>query len=164
MKLVNLQDLFIEQLRDLYNGEHQMLVALPKFIKGARSPELQDALAEHLQQTRAQAERLDQILKNLGATVRGKKCKAIECLLLDAETMLKAEGDHEILDAALIAAVQRVEHFEMAGYGCARSYAQQLSNDLAVSLLEQSLEEEQGADKALSRIAEMSITREAAVG
>src|SRR3954451_2720927 len=115
MKIGNLEDLFIDQLQDLYSAENQILKALPKMIKGAHSPELKSVLKEHFEQTQVQAERLEQILKQRGARAKGKKCKAMEGLLKEGEEVLKAQSDDEaLLDAALIAAAQRVEHYEIA--------------------------------------------------
>jgi ferritin-like metal-binding protein YciE len=123
MKLGTMEDLFIDQLRDLYSAENQILKALPKMIKGAHAPELQEALQQHLEQTQAQAERLEQILKKVGARTRGKKSRAMEELLEEGAEILKADAEENVQDAALIAAAQRVEHYEIAGYGCARTYA-----------------------------------------
>jgi ferritin-like metal-binding protein YciE len=164
MNLGSFEDLFIEQLRDLYSAETQILKALPKMIKGANAPELQRAFEEHLDETQAHAERLEQILKQLGARTRGKKCKAMEGLLEEGAEILKAKADDPaVRDAALIAAAQRVEHYEIAGYGCARTFAHHLSDEMAASLLEQTLQEEMAADQKLSQIAETSINRQAAV-
>jgi ferritin-like metal-binding protein YciE len=162
MKLGTLEELFIEQLRDLYSSETQILKALPKMIKGAHSPELKAAFAEHHEQTQAQAERLEQILKKLGAGIRVKKSKPMAGLLEEGEEILNADADAPVQDAALIAAAQHVEHYEIAGYGCARTFAQQLSDEVAAALLEQSLEEEAGMDEKLTHIAETSINRQAA--
>jgi ferritin-like metal-binding protein YciE len=164
MKLGSLEDFFADQLRDLYSAENQILKALPKMIKGAHSSALRDAFQEHFEQTKAQAERLEQILKQLGARTKGKKCKAMACLLEEGEEILEAESINEaVLDAALIAAAQRVGHYEIASYGCVRTFAHYLSDDMAVSLLEQSLEEERFTDEKLTRIAEASINQKAAV-
>jgi ferritin-like metal-binding protein YciE len=163
MKLGSFEDLFIDQLRDLYSAENQILKALPKMVKGAHATELQQAFEEHFNQTQAHAERLQQILKKLGAKTRGKKCKAMAGLLEEGEDILKADAEDPMVhDAALIAAAQRVEHYEIAGYGCARTFAHYLGDEMAVSLLEQTLEEERSTDERLTRIAEASINREAA--
>jgi ferritin-like metal-binding protein YciE len=165
MKLGSLEDFFVDQLRDLYSAENQILKALPKMIKGAHSPALKTAFQEHLEETQAQAERLEQILKKLGARTKGKKCKAMATLLEEGEEILNAEvTDESVLDAALIAAAQRVEHYEIASYGCVRIFAQHLSDDMAISLLEQSLEEERATDKKLTGIAEAAINQKAAIG
>jgi ferritin-like metal-binding protein YciE len=163
MKLGTMEDLFIDQLRDLYSAENQILKALPRMIKGAHAPELQEALQQHLDQTQAQAERLEQILKKQGAKTRGKKCKAMEGLLEEGTEILKADAEANVQDAALIAVAQRVEHYEIAGYGCARTYAKHLSDEMAVNLLDQSLQEERTTDEKLTRIAEQSVNRKAAV-
>jgi ferritin-like metal-binding protein YciE len=157
-----MEDLFVEQLRDLHSAANQILKALPKVIKGAHAPELQQAFQHHLDQTQAQTERLEQILKKHEARTRGRKCKAMEGLLEEEAEILKSDGDDDVLDAALIAAAQRVEHYEIAGYGCARTFARHLSDEMAVNLLEQSLEEERMTDEQLTRIAEQSVNRKAA--
>jgi ferritin-like metal-binding protein YciE len=165
MKLGTLEDVFVDQLRDLYSAENQILKALPKMIKGAHSDELRRAFEEHLDQTQAQAERLEQILNNRGAKTRGKKCKAMAGLLEEGSEVLKAEADYPAVhDAAIIAAAQRVEHYEIAGYGCARTFARQLSDETAASLLQRALEEEVATDEKLTHIAEKSINRQAAAG
>lgn len=162
MKLGTMEDLFIDQLRDLYSAENQILKALPKMVKGANAPELREAFQHHFEETQAQAERLEQILKQHQASTRGRKCKAMEGLLEEGAEILKADADEDVQDAALIAAAQRVEHYEIAGYGCARTYANHLADELAVNLLEQSLEEERVTDEKLTRIAEQSVNRKAA--
>src|SRR5262245_49236146 len=163
MKLESLEDLYLDQLRDLYSAENQLLKALPKMAKGASSAELRRALEDHLQETQLQAERLEQILAELGAKAKGKKCKAMEGLIEEGKEVLKADADEPaVQDAALIAAAQRVEHYEIAGYGCARTYARLLGQSAAASLLERSLEEEKAADEKLNTLAESSINLRAA--
>lgn len=161
MKLRSLEDLFLDQLRDLYSAENQILKALPKMIKAAASSELKSAFEEHLEQTRGHPERLEQIFDELDASPKGKKCKGMEGLIDEGkETMSEAEED-AVCDAALIAAAQRVEHYEMAGYGCARTYAHMLGKDRAANLLQQTLTEEKETDEKLTRLAEEIVNVQA---
>jgi ferritin-like metal-binding protein YciE len=163
MKLQSLEDLFISELKDLYSAETQIVKALPKMIKAASSEELQNALSEHLEQTKGQVERLEQIFDELETTPRGKKCKGMEGLLAEGEEYIKADdADDAVRDAGLIAAAQRVEHYEMAAYGCACTFAKALGNESAATLLHQTLEEEMQADKKLTEVAENSINLQAA--
>src|SRR6266478_6893707 len=122
MKLGSLQELYVEELKDLYSAENQLLKALPKMAKVASSPELRTAFEDHLEQTRGQVERLERIFKKLDASPKGKKCKAMEGLIEEGKEVME-EAHPPVLDAALIAAAQRVEHYEMAGYGCVRTFA-----------------------------------------
>ena len=161
MKLKSLEDLFIDQLRDLYSAETMIVKALPKMAKAASSDELQSAFEEHLQQTEGHVERLEEIFTRIGTKAKGKKCEAMEGLLDEGKEIMSAEGDDSVRDAALIAAAQRVEHYEMAGYGCARTFARLLGDAEAADLLQQTLDEEGEADKKLTEIAESSINVEA---
>jgi ferritin-like metal-binding protein YciE len=147
------QELYVEQLQDLYDAENQIIKALPKMIEAAQSEELRDALNEHLEVTRAQAGRIETICQELGEEAEGEKCKGMEGVIKEGSDLLK-EVSEEVRDAAIIAAAQRVEHYEMAGYGTARTYATLLGFDEAANLLEQTLEEEKEADQTLSGIAE----------
>ena len=161
MKLESLHDLYVGELKDLYNAENQLLKALPKMAKAATSPELQAAFEEHLEQTKGQVERLESIFEELGVSPKGKKCKAMEGLVEEGSEVIDATGDDSVRDAALIAAAQRVEHYEIAGYGCARTFAQLLGFDDAVQLLQQTLEEESETDEKLTQLAETVINVEA---
>lgn len=162
MSLDSLQKLFIEELKDVYNAEKQILRALPKMAKAAESPELQQAFTKHLKETEGHVQRLERIFKELGQAARGKKCKGMEGLLEEGKEVLEEDGDPAVIDAALISSAQRVEHYEMAAYGCLRSYAELLGYSQAAQLLQQTLQEEEAADKKLSQLGESGIN-EAAV-
>jgi ferritin-like metal-binding protein YciE len=149
----SLQELYVEQLQDLYSAEEQIIKALPKMIEAAQSDELRSALKEHLEVTRKQASRVETICRELGEDARNEKCKGMEGVLKEGSDLLK-EVSKEVRDAAIIAAAQRVEHYEMAGYGTARTYATLLGFADAASMLEQTLEEEKEADQTLSELAE----------
>lgn len=157
-----LHDLFVDELKDIYSAERQLLKALPKMVKGASSTELSQALENHLAQTEQQVERLEQIFENLEVSPRGKKCKAMEGLVEEGSEVLDAEGDPDVLDAGIIGAAQRVEHYEIAAYGTARAHAQAMGHTEIVSLLDQTLKEEEEADRLLTQIAEGGINRLAA--
>jgi ferritin-like metal-binding protein YciE len=161
MKLDSLRKLFIEELRDLYSAENQLVKALPKMAKAASAPELRDAFQNHLEETKNQVTRLDTIFEALGKSSRGKTCKAMEGLVEEGAELIKEDSEPAILDAGLIAAAQRVEHYEMAGYGTVRTYARLLNETEAERLLQETLEEEGGADKKLTQLAESLINREA---
>ena len=162
MSLDSLESLFVEELRDIYNGEKQILKALPKMAKAAESPELQQAFTKHLRETEGQVRRLEQIFRDLGHAVRGKQCKGIAGIIEEGKEKLEVEGEAPVVDAALIAAAQKVEHYEIASYGCLRTYAQLLGHDQAASLLQETLSEEEAADKKLTQLGEGGIN-EAAV-
>ncbi len=164
MKLNNLRDLLIEQLQDLYDAENQLVKALPKMAKTASSPELKRAFEDHLEQTKGHVDRLNRVFQTLNQTPKGKKCMGMEGLLKEGDEMIKQNADDDVKDAGLIAAAQRVEHYEMAGYGTVRTYAQVLGNTQAVTLLQQTLDEEGAADKLLTRLAEQGINIDAAAG
>jgi ferritin-like metal-binding protein YciE len=161
MKIETLQELFVDELKDLYSAENQIIKALPKMIKNANSDELRSAFEEHLEQTKGQVERLDQIFGDLNATARGKKCKGMEGLIEEGKELMEEDVEPEVLDAGLIAAAQKVEHYEIAAYGTARTHAELLGMDEAVDLLQQTLDEEKETDRKLSSIAE-SVNVEAA--
>jgi ferritin-like metal-binding protein YciE len=154
MELASLQDLFVDELKDLYSAENQLLKAIPKMAKAATSKGLEAAFEKHLKQTQAHVERLEQVCKQLGVSANGKTCKAMEGLIKEGGEVIKEDAEPEVKDAALIAAAQRVEHYEMAGYGCVRTYAHLLGNDKAARLLQQTLDEEGDTDKALTKLAE----------
>lgn len=164
MELSTLHDLYVHQLKDVYNAEKQITRALPKMIRAASSTELVTALEEHLAVTEQQVARLEEILTNLGESTRGPKCKGMEGLLEEGAETLKAEGDADVLDAAIIAAAQRVEHYEIAAYGTLRTYAETLGYDEAAGLLDTTANEEGEADKLLTAIAQGSINLLAASG
>ena len=164
MEMDSLRKLYVDELKDLYSAEKQILQALPKMVKKASSDKLKKAFEEHLRVTEKQVERLDRIFEKLGKAARGKKCKGMEGLLEEGKEMMQEDMEPEVMDAALIAAAQRVEHYEMAGYGTVRTYAQLLGEDEQAKLLQQTLDEEGDADKLLSQLAESEINVEAAVG
>jgi len=161
MKLESLQELLVNELKDLYNAENQLVKALPKMAKAASSPELKAAFEEHLEETKGQVDRLVTIFEQLEGSPKGKKCKAMEGLIEEGSEVIEAEGDESVKDAALICAAQKVEHYEMAGYGCARTFAQLLGLDEIANLLQETLDEEGNADKKLTEIAETAINVEA---
>lgn len=155
MKMENLHDLYVEQLQDLYDAEQQLIKALPKMAQAATSEELRSGFEEHLEQTKQQAQRLERIFEELGEDAKGEKCKGMEGLIKEGtEVIENNELPAEVKDAALIAAAQRVEHYEIAGYGTVRTYANLLGEDEAAELLEQTLEEEKEADQLLTEAAE----------
>lgn len=162
MKLRSLQELYVEELKDLYSAESQLLTALPKMAKAASAPQLNKAFKDHLKETEGQVRRLETIFEKLGTSPKGKKCKAMEGLIEEGKETISEDGDPSIKDAALIAAAQRVEHYEMAGYGCARTYARLLGHDDAADLLQETLDEEGSADKKLTKLAETVINIKAA--
>jgi ferritin-like metal-binding protein YciE len=152
MKLPTLAKLFEDQLKDIYNAESQILKALPRMVKRASAGDLKEAFASHLKETKQQVERLDQIAAGLGHKLTGKKCKAMEGLIEEGAEILEAEGPGPVIDAALIAAAQRVEHYEISAYGTARALAEQLGHEDVVELLQETLDEESAADEKLSGI------------
>jgi len=161
VKLDSLKKLYIEELRDLYNAENQILKALPKMAKAASSEELKAAFTEHLEQTKGQVARLETIFEKIGKSPKGKTCKAMEGLVEESEELLKEDAEPEVLDAGLIASAQRVEHYEIAGYGTVRTYARLLNEAEAARLLQETLDEEGETDKKLSQLAEGLINLEA---
>ena len=161
MEMQDLQDLFVDQLRDLYNAEKQLVKALPKMAKKASDEGLKQAFTMHLEETKGHVERLEQIFEQLGKRASGKTCKAMKGLVEEGQEAMEEDATPEVLDAALIAAAQRVEHYEMAGYGTVRSYAKLLGNNQAAKLLQQTLDEEGNTDKKLTQLAESTINIEA---
>jgi ferritin-like metal-binding protein YciE len=153
MGMESLQDLFVDQLRDLYNAENQLVKALPKMAKSANSDELQTAFTSHLEETKGHVERLEQIFEQLGQKPGGKTCKAMKGLVEEGAEMMDEDAEPQIMDAGLIAAAQRVEHYEMAGYGTVRTFAKLLGQNDAAKLLQQTLDEEGAADKKLTQLA-----------
>jgi ferritin-like metal-binding protein YciE len=161
VKLESLHDLYVDELKDLYNAEHQLLKALPKMAKAASAPKLAKAFTDHLEETKGQVERLEKIFKKLNTSPKGKKCKAMEGLIEEGKKLMEEDADPTVMDAGLIAAAQRVEHYEMAGYGCVRTFARLLGYDDAVGLLQETLDEEAAADEKLTKLAETVINVEA---
>ncbi|MGB7309046.1 MAG: ferritin-like domain-containing protein [Candidatus Acidiferrales bacterium] len=152
MKTNRLKHLYVEELKDLYNAENQLVKALPKMAKASTSEDLREGFEEHLEQTKEHVARLEKIFKSIGESPRGKKCKGMEGLVKEGAEMIEEDPDPEELDAGLISAAQRVEHYEMAGYGCVSTYAKLLGDDHAASLLRQTLEEEKETDRKLTQL------------
>lgn len=153
MKMKTLNDLFVHEIHDLFSAEKQLVRALPKMAKASTNDELRTAFENHLEQTQEQVGRLEQIMSELDITARGEKCKAMEGLIEEGKTILEEDMKDEVRDAALICAAQRVEHYEIAAYGCARTFAERLGFDEAARLLQTTLDEEAAADKTLTGIA-----------
>ncbi|MBE2182785.1 MAG: ferritin-like domain-containing protein [Anaerolineae bacterium] len=153
MKIKGLHELMLEQLEDVYDAEHQIVEALPKLAEAAASPELKTAFNDHLAQAHNHIERLEQAFKSLGETPARKTCKGMQGLIQEGDEMLEMDADPAVMDAGLIAAAQRVEHYEMAGYGTLRTYAHLMNHTEAGRLFQQTLEDEEVADKKLSQIA-----------
>ena len=162
MKLNTIKDLYVEELKDLYDAEHQITQALPEMARAATSPQLKAAFEAHLKQTLSQVERLDRIFDQLGTAPKGKRCKGVAGVLEEGKDLLKQKIDPDVLDAGLIAGAQKVEHYEIAGYGTVRTYAQMLGETEAADLLQKTLDEEGETDKKLTALAESRINREAA--
>jgi ferritin-like metal-binding protein YciE len=160
-KLETLDDLFWHEIGDLYSAETQLTEALPKMVEKATDPTLKKALKDHLQVTHQQLDRLQQIFDDFEREPDGTKCKAMAGLIEEGEHILKAKGNADVRDAGIIAAAQRVEHYEMAGYGTARALATRLGHEDAAALLEETLDEEKEADETLTRIAETQVNRKA---
>ena len=162
MALETLQDLFLNELRDMYNAEKQLLKALPRMAKAAQSTALQAAFTKHLGETERLIERLEEVFEALGEAARGKRCKGMEGIVEEGKEILEEDGPEAVIDAALIAAAQKVEHYEIASYGCLVTYANLLGNRNVANLLKQTLAEEEKTDKALTALGEGGIN-EAAV-
>ena len=162
MEIDTLKDLYVEELKDLYSAEKQLVKALPKMAKAAKDKELQQAFRNHLKETEQHVARIEQICQSLGVTPRGKKCVGMEGLIEEGNEMIN-EANPESLDSGLISKAQHVEHYEMAGYGTVRTYALQLGYDDQAQLLQQTLDEEGKADHLLTELAEAGINLEAEV-
>jgi ferritin-like metal-binding protein YciE len=160
-KLTSLGDLLVHELQDIYNAESQVIKALPKMIKAASHPELQNAFEEHLQQTQNQVARLEQVFKLLGIPAKGRKCEGMAGLIEEGKKMMEQDAEPSVLDAALIAAAQKVEHYEIASYGCVCTYAEMLGHDEVHDLLGQTLEEEETTDQKLTALAESIVNIDA---
>jgi ferritin-like metal-binding protein YciE len=160
----SLHDAFIDELRDVYDAERQILKALPKMIKTATADPLKMALEAHLRETETQVTRLEKAFRSLGETVRGKHCDGMAGILEEGKATMEEDFDEMTMDACLIAAGQRVEHYEMAAYGTLIAWAKALGHDEAVPLLEQNLNEEKAADEKLTAVAESGVNEQAAAG
>jgi ferritin-like metal-binding protein YciE len=163
MKLESLKDLYLEQLKDLYSAENQIIEALPRMAEAAGSADLRKAFNDHLRQTGEHVRRLERIFQDLQESPKGETCEGMKGLLKEGAHMTKMNGDPAVIDAGLIAAAQRVEHYEMAGYGTVRTYAEMLGKSEHASLLERTLQEEEQTDERLTELAESHINQEAQV-
>jgi ferritin-like metal-binding protein YciE len=161
MKLDTLQKLYTDELRDLYNAENQLLKALPKMAKGASSQELKEAFEKHLEQTKTHVERLEQVFDELDENPKGKTCRAMKGLIEEGSEILKEDGEECVLDAGMIVAAQKVEHYEIAGYGSARTFAHLLGQNKAAELLQATLDEESETNEILNKLAENVVNPEA---
>lgn len=162
MKMKTLKDLLVHEIKDIYSAEKQLLKALPKMAHAAASPELQQALEDHWEETKGQVERLESIMSELEIGTRVPKCEAMEGLLEEGKNLLEEDIDPQVLDAAIISSCQRVEHYEIAAYGSARTFAELLGMSEIAQTLQQTLDEEGNADKKLTEIAMSSINQQAA--
>jgi ferritin-like metal-binding protein YciE len=162
MPLDSLNKLFLDELKDLYSAETQLLKAIPKMAKASSSPDLRGGFQKHLEQTKGHVERLDQIIGALGASPKGKKCKAMEGLIEEGKEIMEQDAEPSVMDAALIAAAQKVEHYEIASYGTVRTWAELLGQSKAVRLLQQTLNEEKATDEQLSKLALLTVNEHAA--
>ena len=160
MKLKSLEDLLLHELKDLFSAENQLVKALPKMAKAATNEELKAGFEEHLEQTKGHVERLEEIADMLGKKLTGHKCKAMEGLVEEGGELISEDAADAIRDAGLIGAAQRVEHYEIAGYGTARALALHLGHEEIAELLEQTLDEEKETDRKLTELAETAITSE----
>lgn len=163
MEMETLRDLYVEELKDLYSAENQILKALPRMIKAATHPKLKKAFAKHEKQTVQQVKRLERICRELGESPKGKKCVGMEGLLQEGKDLIKEKPAKDVLDAGLITAAQHVEHYEMAGYGTCRTWARLLGYEGQAELLQRTLDEEQQTDLDLTTLAVASINLEAAI-
>ena len=162
MQMESLQDLLVEEMRDIYNAEKQFLKAAPKMAKKASSPQLKKAFETHMRETEGQVQRLEKIFEKLGKKPTGKKCAAMEGLIEEGKEMMGEDMEEDTMDAALISVAQKVEHYEIASYGTVRTWAQAVGDEQTAKLLQQTLDEEAKTDKLLTELAESSINVEAA--
>ena len=157
MELETLRDLYVHELKDLYSAERQMMKAMPRMVKAATNRQLAAAFKQHLEQTKKQAKRLEDLLAAHGETTRGPKCMGMEGVLKEGDEMVSEDADEEVRDAGLIAAAQRAEHYEIAGYGCARTYAELLGDKKGAKVLDTTIKEEGTADQKLTKLARSVI-------
>ena len=153
MQNTSLKELYVEELRDIYDAENQLVKALPEMAKAATSEELRSGFENHLEQTKEHVRRLEQVLNELGEKAKGKKCKGMQGLVSEGKEIIEEDFEDHVRDAALISAAQRVEHYEIAAYGTVRTYAEILGEQSAVSILEKTLEEEKDTDEQLTELA-----------
>jgi ferritin-like metal-binding protein YciE len=161
MKLDTLKTLYVNELRDLYNAEQQLVKALPKMAKAASSEELQDAFEKHLEQTKTHVERLEEVFEEIGEKPKGKTCKAMKGLIDEGSEILQQDGDESVIDAGIIVAAQKVEHYEIAAYGSVRTFAQLLGKDNSADILQSTLDEESETNELLNKLAEDIVNPEA---
>jgi ferritin-like metal-binding protein YciE len=161
MKLDHLKDLYLQELKDIYSAESQILKALPKMADAASSPQLKESFQLHLEQTKNQIERLNKIFESLGVAIKSKKCEGMEGIIEEGSEVLEMKGDPTVKDAALIACAQKVEHYEISSYGTVRTFAKMLGEQQAASLLDETLAEEKETDKLLTKMAEKGINKSA---
>jgi ferritin-like metal-binding protein YciE len=164
MKLDTLEKLYVDELRDIYNAENQLLKALPKLAKGSSSPDLKSGFEKHLRQTESHVERLEQIFAELNESPKGKTCHGMKGLIEEGSEILKEDGEESVLDAGIIVAAQKVEHYEMAAYGSARTFARLLGQAKAAELLQTTLDEESETNESLNQLAENMVNPEALIG
>jgi ferritin-like metal-binding protein YciE len=164
MKLDTLEKLYVDELRDIYNAENQLLKALPKMAKGSSSPDLKSGFEKHLRQTESHVERLKQIFAELDESPKGKTCHGMKGLIEEGSEILKEDGEESVLDAGIIVAAQKVEHYEMAAYGSARTFARLLGQEKAAELLQTTLDEESETNESLNQLAENMVNPEALIG
>lgn len=164
MAVQSLEDMFLEELKDVYNAENQILKALPRMAKKASAPELRRAFEQHLKQTEVQVQRLERVFATLDEKPKGKSCKGMQGIIEEGKEVMSEDIEDDVLDAALIAAAQKVEHYEMATYGTLRAWAETLGNQQAAKLLQQTLDEEEATDKKLTQLAEQLVNAEAVEG
>jgi ferritin-like metal-binding protein YciE len=161
MEMESLRELYVDELKDLWSAETQITKALPKMMKAASNPKLKKAFNTHLKQTERHVKRLERIFKELDESPRGKKCVGMEGLIKEGQELIKEKPQADVLDAGLIAAAQHVEHYEIAGYGCVRTWARQMGEDRQAELLQETLDEEEQTDRLLTELAESEINVEA---
>jgi ferritin-like metal-binding protein YciE len=164
MKMKSLQDVFVDQLQDIYDAEKRIVRALPKMAEAAGNQQLREGFLQHLEQTRHHVERLEQAFQNVGAKARAKTCAAMKGLLEEGEEVIDMNAEADVRDAGLIAAAQKVEHYEMAAYGCLCTWADQLGHENVRNLLHETLEEEKQTDAKLTELAEQHVNAHAAMG
>jgi ferritin-like metal-binding protein YciE len=162
MQIETLRDLLIHELKDLYSAEKQLVKALPKVAKAATNTDLKAGVEQHLEETKEHVNRLEQIFERLGTSSRGPKCKGMEGLIEESATLIEDEPEEEVLDAGLICGSQKIEHYEIAGYGCARAFAELLGEEEVMELLQQTLDEEKATDEKLTELALTAVNVEAA--
>ena len=161
MKLDTLKTLYVNELRDLYNAENQLVKALPKMARAASSDELKEAFEKHLEQTKTHVERLEEVFEDLDEKPTGKTCRAMKGLIEEGSEILEEDGEESVLDAGIIVAAQKVEHYEIASYGSVRTFAELLGKDKSAQLLQTTLDEESEANEKLNELAEGIVNPEA---